>query len=107
MPHLLDGLTVIYQAEGDYAGLKARPKRQPAEYLDRLYFSVRADETLLGALVKHFGHQSWVVGSDYPHTDVTGSQTTVRAIHSRKDLAEEAKEAILGGNALRLFGLRA
>lgn len=105
VPHLLDGLRIIYEGEGDYSGLKTKPKRAPAEYLDRLYFSVRPDETLLQALVEQFGNQSWVVGSDYPHADVTGNRSTVRAIQARKDLSTDAQEAILGRNALRLFGL--
>lgn len=105
VPHLLDGLTVIYEGEGDYAGLKTKPKRRPSEYLDRLYFSVRADESLLGAVIERFGKQSWVVGSDYPHADVTGSRATVRVIQARDDLSADAKEAILGENALRLFGI--
>jgi predicted TIM-barrel fold metal-dependent hydrolase len=32
---------------------------------------------------------------------------TVSVIRSREDLSAEAKEAILGGNALRLFGVAA
>lgn len=105
VPHVLDGLKVIHEGEGDYSGLKTKPKRRPADYLDRLYFSVRPDETLLQALVEHFGSQSWVVGSDYPHADVTGNRSTVRAIQAREDLSLDTKEAILGGNALRLFTL--
>jgi len=105
VPHLLDGLSVIHEGEGDYAGLKTKPQRRPADYLDRLYFSVRPDETLLQHLVEHYGTHSWVVGSDYPHADVTGNRSTVRAIQAREDLSTDAKEAILGKNALRLFGL--
>jgi aminocarboxymuconate-semialdehyde decarboxylase len=105
VPHLLDGLSVIYAGEGDYSGLKVKPKRRPQDYLDRMYFSVRPDESLLAALMQRFGTHSWVVGSDYPHADVTGNQSTVRALQAREDLAADAKDAILGGNALRLFAL--
>ena len=105
VPHLLDGLWIIYEGEGDYSGLKTKPKRRPADYLDRLYFSVRPDETLLQHLIEHYGSQSWVVGSDYPHADVTGNRSTVRALKAREDLSPDAKEAILGRNALRLFAL--
>ena len=107
VPHLLDGLSVIREGEGDYSGLKTKPQRRPADYLDRLYFSVRPDETLLQHLVEHYGAHSWVVGSDYPHADVTGNRSTVPAIQAREDLSADAKEAILGKNALRLFGLAA
>jgi aminocarboxymuconate-semialdehyde decarboxylase len=105
--HVLDGLGAIYEAEGDYSRLKAKPRRSPVEYLDRLYFSVRADETLLASLIEKFGKQSWIVGSDYPHADVTGNNATVRVLLRRQDLSAEAKNAILGENPFRLFGLAA
>jgi predicted TIM-barrel fold metal-dependent hydrolase len=59
-------------------------------------------------LIERYGHTSWVVGTDYPHADTMGSwPNTVPAIKARKDLSWEAKEGILGQNALRLFGLAA
>lgn len=108
VPHLMEGLAAVYSAEGDYDRLKSRPKREPIEYLDQLYFSVRTTESLLGVLVDRFGKNSWVVGTDYPHADTMGSwPNTVSVIQSREDLSAEAKEAILGRNAFRLFGLSA
>ncbi|MGH7772219.1 MAG: amidohydrolase family protein [Candidatus Binatia bacterium] len=108
VPHLMDSLLAVYQGEGDYDQLHARPKRKPVEYLDRLYFSVRPTESLLGVLVERYGKQSWVVGTDYPHADTMGSwPDTVPVVHAREDLSLEAKEAILGGNALRLFAIKA
>lgn len=107
VPHLLDGLTVVHEAEGDYDRMQSRPKRSPVEYLDQLYFSVRANESLLGVLVERFGKQSWVIGSDYPHADATGSwPSTIPVLQSREDLSPQAKAAILGENALRLFGIK-
>lgn len=106
VPHLMEGLAAVYSAEGDYSRLKSKPKREPIEYLDQLYFSVRTTESLLGVLVERLGKDSWVVGTDYPHADTMGSWPhTVSVIQSREDLSMDAKEAILGGNALRLFGL--
>ena len=105
VPHLHDGLSIIHEGAGDYSELKTKPKRRPEEYLDRLYFSVRPDETLLSPLIERYGSASWILGSDYPHADVTGSRSTVRALQARPDIADHAKEAILGGNALTLFGL--
>jgi aminocarboxymuconate-semialdehyde decarboxylase len=106
VPHLMEALAAVHSGEGDYDRLKSRPKRQPIEYLDRLYFSVRPTESLLGVLVDRLGKDSWVVGTDYPHADTMGSwPQTVSVIQSREDLSPDAKAAILGGNALRLFGL--
>ncbi|MGH7823829.1 MAG: amidohydrolase family protein [Candidatus Binatia bacterium] len=108
VPHLMEGLAAVYSGEGDYSRLLSKPKREPIEYLDRLYFSVRTTESLLGVLMERFGHDSWVVGTDYPHADTMGSwPNTVPVIQAREDLSLEAKEAILGGNALKLFGLSA
>ncbi|HZA55851.1 MAG TPA: amidohydrolase family protein [Candidatus Udaeobacter sp.] len=108
VPHLMEGLAAIRSGEGDYDRLQSKPKREPLEYLDQLYFSVRTTENLLGVLVDRLGKNSWVVGTDYPHADTMGSwPNTVAVIQSREDLSSEAKDAILGGNALRLFGLTA
>jgi predicted TIM-barrel fold metal-dependent hydrolase len=108
VPHLMEGLAAVYSGEGDYSRLKSKPRREPIEYLDQLYFSVRTTESLLGVLVERLGKNSWVVGTDYPHADTMGSWPhTVSVIRSREDLSAEAKEAILGGNALRLFGVAA
>ena len=108
VPHLMEGLAAVYSGAGDYDRLYSKPKRAPIEYLDRLYFSVRTTEALLGVLVERYGHQSWVVGTDYPHADTMGSwPDTVPVVNAREDLSAEAKEGILGRNALRLFGLRA
>jgi aminocarboxymuconate-semialdehyde decarboxylase len=108
VPHLMESLAAVYQGEGDYGKLYARPKQQPEEYLDRLYFSVRPTEGLLGVLVERYGKDNWVVGTDYPHEDTMGSwPNTVPVVFGREDLSHDAKEAILGGNALRLFGIEA
>jgi aminocarboxymuconate-semialdehyde decarboxylase len=108
VPHLMEGLAAIHSGEGDYDRLQVKPKHEPIEYLDRLYFSVRTTEALLGVLVERYGDRSWVVGTDYPHADTMGSwPNTVPVINAREDLSREAKAAILGGNALRLFGLAA
>lgn len=49
-----------------------------------------------------------MVGTDYPHADTMGSWPhTVPVVLGREDLSSEAKEAILGRNALRLFGVQA
>lgn len=108
VPHLMEGLAGVYSGEGDYDRLRIKPKHEPIEYLDRLYFSVRTTEALLGVLVERYGHQSWVVGTDYPHADTMGSwPNTVPVVEAREDLSVQAKEGILGRNALRLFGIAA
>ena len=70
-------------------------------------FAIRPTETLLGVLIERYGDRSWVVGTDYPHADTMGSWPhTVEVIKGRKDLSPAAQDAILGGNALRLFDMK-
>jgi aminocarboxymuconate-semialdehyde decarboxylase len=109
VPHLLESLDVVYQGEGDYDRfLKFRPKQKPVEYLDRLYFTIRPTESLLGVLVERLGKGHWLIGTDYPHEDTMGSwPNTVPIIQGRTDLSQDAKDAILGGNALKLFAMPA
>jgi aminocarboxymuconate-semialdehyde decarboxylase len=107
VPHLMDSLAAVYQGEGDYERFRSRPKHEPIEYMDRLYFAIRPTETLLGVLAERYGDRSWVVGTDYPHADTMGSWPhTIQVIKERKDLSPTAQDAILGGNALRLFDLK-
>jgi predicted TIM-barrel fold metal-dependent hydrolase len=47
------------------------------------------------------------VGSDYPHGDpsATWNVGTMKMLKALKGMSEGAKEKILGGNAMRLFGM--
>ena len=108
VPHLMDSLAAVYQGEGDYERFKSRPKQEPSSTWTGCYFAIRPTETLLGVLVERYGERSWVVGTDYPHADTMGSWPhTIDVIKGRKDLSSGAQDAILGGNALRLFAMQA
>ena len=47
----MEGSPRSIPGEGDYDRLRSKPKHEPLEYLDRLYFSVRTTEASFGVLI--------------------------------------------------------
>ncbi len=85
-------------------GLKLR--RKPSEYFDQLYIAAGADESYLADVVKRWPDHRLIVGSGYDSTEAGATwPDTVSRIVALPDLAAVERDAILGGNALRLFGL--
>jgi len=78
-------------------------KRSPREYCKRIYVdSLVHDQDMLNHVVKIFGKDRVIVGSDYPFPlgeDIPGK------IIDDSSLDEETKAKILGGNALEFLGL--
>lgn len=76
------------------------------EYLSRMYFdtAARQSEPELALAVNSLGPERLVLGSDYPYKFdlMKKSVTFVKQL----DLPEEKKQAILGGNAEKLFNRR-
>jgi predicted TIM-barrel fold metal-dependent hydrolase len=56
---------------------------------------------LVGA-VEELGAEHLFFGSDYPHDD--GHLDTVTKIKQVKDISDEVKEKIVGGNAISFMG---
>jgi predicted TIM-barrel fold metal-dependent hydrolase len=50
------------------------------------------------------GDTQVMYASDYPHWDAL-TPWTVKIVAERKDVSDEAKRRILGGNAARFYGL--
>lgn len=74
----------------------------PSEYLKRLYFdTVVHDHAALDYLIRHFGHEHVVAGTDYPFP--MGDQDPVGFVESLPGISAEAVAAITGGNAERLL----
>lgn len=84
-------------------------KRLPSEYIQDMFFTSQPmerprDQSLLEATFRAIKAESQLLySSDYPHWDFDLPST----IYDLPFLDEAAKRAILGGNALRLFGLEA
>jgi aminocarboxymuconate-semialdehyde decarboxylase len=77
------------------------------KYFGRFYFVV--DDLLLeeggkrlGLAIEELGADRLFFGSDYPHDD--GHLDTAAKINALTSLSREAKEKILGGNAIAFMG---
>jgi aminocarboxymuconate-semialdehyde decarboxylase len=103
------GYLPAYSGRIDHAA-SARPdtgqklKQMPGVYLRRLYFdSLVYTHSQLEYLVKEYGADHILVGTDYP-ADM-GEIDPVGFIESSPGLDDATRRAILGGNAARLLGI--
>jgi len=83
-------------------------KRLPSEYIREMFFTTQPMEHLdaghMRAMIEIMnGETQLLYSSDYPHQDFDLPAT----VWDLPFLSEEARRNILGGNALRLFGLKA
>jgi aminocarboxymuconate-semialdehyde decarboxylase len=77
--------------------------RPPSEYLREFYFdTVNFDPRALQLAIHFAGVDHIMAGSDYPHQ--IGSLKSMLASISQLNVSAEDRDAILGGNALRLLG---
>lgn len=79
----------------------------PSEYFKRqCVISAEPDESLTAAVVEHLGADYVIWASDYPHLDA--SFNVVGQLRERiARLPEASQRKVLGGNALRFYGLGA
>jgi aminocarboxymuconate-semialdehyde decarboxylase len=81
----------------------AHCKKQPSDYLKKMYFdSVVFDPIELQQLVKKFGANHILAGTDYPY-DM--AEPDLIGFIERSGFSTEDAAAILGGNAAHLLGL--
>jgi predicted TIM-barrel fold metal-dependent hydrolase len=93
-------------------------KQHPTEYLkENIYATVDPTEESLGHLCQRFPPKNLMLGTDYPHGDITGRgraadkvgalrTTHIDLLLEREDISEEAKEDIAYRNALTFLGGR-
>jgi aminocarboxymuconate-semialdehyde decarboxylase len=78
-------------------------KKQPTEYLKQMYFdSLIFTEEALRHLVAVVGASQIMLGTDYPYPWTT---TSVDHVLATPGLSDAQRVAILGGNAIKLFGI--
>jgi aminocarboxymuconate-semialdehyde decarboxylase len=103
------GYLPSYIGRSDH-GYRARPDahtmaRAPSEYLRQLFFdSLVYSSDALRHLIDQVGASQVVIGTDYPFD--MGAYDIHSLIAGVPEITEEDKAAILGGNAVRLLGLR-
>jgi predicted TIM-barrel fold metal-dependent hydrolase len=78
---------------------------KPSDYIRRnCWFVAEPEERTIGAMLDLVGEDKILWGSDYPHID-----STLEAPHlirqSLAGLSPERQAAVLGGNAVKVFGL--
>jgi predicted TIM-barrel fold metal-dependent hydrolase len=107
VPFLMARLDQQYRMRSSEAPLL---RRLPSEYIREMYFTTQPFEAQyespeLGRAIFDLmdGARSWLFASDYPHHDFD----MPGAVWGIPYLSKEEKRAVLGGNALRLFGLPA
>ena len=84
---------------------KIKLKKEPTEYLKQLYFDALVfTPEALRHLVAQVGVSQVMLGSDHP--DIW-EQHPVDQILAATSLSDAQKVAVLGGNAARLFKLKA
>jgi aminocarboxymuconate-semialdehyde decarboxylase len=110
LPHA-GGYLAHYWARMDHAW-KARPdchtviKRKPSSYLEKFYFdTITFDRTMLANMVKRYGADHVVLGTDYPYD--MGMEDPVGFIAGVRGVSFKDKTRLMGGNAARLLGIGA
>lgn len=106
VPYFIDRSAEHVEKRGD---LVPAMTSQPRDYIDRgqCYFSFEAEDPFVGHYIEHFGADSIVFASDYPHWDCEFPGTVDEAEEHNQDLGDEVLAKIMGANALRLYGLEA
>jgi predicted TIM-barrel fold metal-dependent hydrolase len=86
------------------------------EYLNsNIYVTIDPTEEALGYVCERVSSKNLMLGTDYPHGDMTGrgnsddhldvmKRTHIDLILEREDLSDQAKEDISFRNALDFFG---
>ncbi len=104
------GFLSHYPARMDHA-YKVRPechdhiKRPPSYYMKKIYYDTMVfGEKQLEHLVSLWGADRVVIGTDYPYD--MGYYKPVDFVNRTKSLSRAQKDAIIGGNAAKLLGLR-
>jgi aminocarboxymuconate-semialdehyde decarboxylase len=99
-----------YPARMDHA-YEVRPEchdhitRPPSYYMKKIYYDTMVfDEKQLEHLVNLWGADHVVIGTDYPYD--MGYYKPVGFVNGTKSLSRAEKDAIIGGNAAKLLGLR-
>ena len=100
--HLMDRLDEKYDTVGT---LFPALSHRPSDYLRRnVYFVAEPGERTIGAMLDLVGEDRILWGSDFPHIDST-MQAPEQIRASVAGLSPEQQAAVLGGNAMKVFGV--
>lgn len=101
--HFMDRLDEKYQFFGPIS--PAPLKLKPSEYVRRnCFFVAEPEERTIGAMLELVGEDRILWGSDFPHVDSNiEAPNLIRSAVA--DLSAKRQEAVLGGNAAKVFNL--
>lgn len=103
------GYLPFYAARFDHAyeardDCREHITREPSSYLAQMYFDTMVfDPTMIATLVKRWGADHVLLGTDYPYD--MGEADPLGLLAKVEDLADKERTLIAGGNAARLLGL--
>ncbi len=100
IPMVIDRL----KREVEYGGLSLN--KSPEDYFrsGKVFVGCEGNEKALSYSIERVGHEPFMFCSDFPHEIAEGNaMEEIDEILARKDLKEEHKMAILGGNAKRFY----
>lgn len=78
-----------------------------SEHEGRIFVGFDCDDSGLGFAVHKGGREPFLFASDFPHEifDAETCRHELNELLAREDLSKEDKEAVVGGNAERLYRL--
>lgn len=115
-PFLMDRLDRSYEShlQMDLEGnllIGPRPEEKASDYFrrhvqeGRIFVGFDCDDRGLGFAVQMVGREPFLFASDFPHENFNAEscRREIDELRSREDLTQRDKEAVLGGNAQRLY----
>ena len=103
--HMPNDATISISVQQFFEG-KQGIKKKPSQYFDQFFIACVSWETYIADTVNGWPNHNIIIGSDFDHGDAVATwPRTVDVIKQMKALSAADKEKILGGNAMKMFGL--
>jgi hypothetical protein len=84
-----------------------RIRKKPSAYFDQFYIAAVSWEHYLPETIRGWPNHNIIIGSDFDHGDAVATwPRTVQPIKAMAGLSGADREKVLGGNAMRLFGIK-
>jgi hypothetical protein len=103
---LTDVTGELDEGSGEIVPISSMLPSRPSEYFRRNCFVTGSFMARFEVALRHeVGISQLLWGSDYPHAEGTWPHTKLSLRHTFHDVPEPDTRAILGGNAIEVFGL--